>query len=348
MRTRRSSLALATLALTACCALPAVAGIGPPSFEHIGVSPANPDSDDFVKIQMRFTSDDLWEVTESSRDGNRLFITMEYRCAIICSVEEVELDVPFGELPAGDYRVYINDTNAYQFSVTEAGPPPEEESWPRVDLAISPQVATDNDRVHALIPIHLRSCTEPALRSIERLGTNLHRVRVDLPADDPDSECGTRLTAVIADLGQLEPGAHTAQVVTHVEGGPSAGSLAAMETFAVANAADAVTVLDRYRLSIDWTTPDGVRGSAHPVAQSSEASALFTFFDRTNWEVMVKVLDGCAINGHRWVFLAAATDVEFDLTVEDLEGVEDDYTYHSNPGSYTPPLTDTSAIPCGR
>jgi hypothetical protein len=183
---------------------------------------------------------------------------------------------------------------------------------------------------------------------VEHLGNNLHRVRVDLPADDPDSECGTRLTAVSADLGQLESGAHTVQVVAHVEGGPDTGTLAAMETFAVSNASDSVTVLGRYRITIDWTTTDGTRGSAHPVAMNSEASALFTFFDRTNWEVLVKVLDGCAINGHRWVFLAAATDVEFDLTIEDLEGIDEDYTYHSNPGSFTPPLTDTSAIPCGR
>jgi hypothetical protein len=338
---------LAALALAACCVLPAVAGTPLPITE-IGVSPANPDADDFVSIKIRITSNDMYAIAASSRDRDEILITLQANCVIICPVVEQVIEVPFGQLPAGDYSVFVNTWYPlYAFSVAEAGPPPEEEGWPRVDLAISPQVASDNDRVHALIPIHLRGCTEPALRSVEHLGTNLHRVRVDLPADEPESECGTRLTAVEADIGQLEPGAHTVQVVAHVEGQPSAGNLAAMETFAVADAPDAVTVLDRYRLSIDWTTREGVRGSAHPVAQSSEASALFTFFDRTNWEVMVKVLDGCAINGHRWVFLAAATDVEFDLTVEDLEGVEEDYTYHSPPGSFTPPLTDTSAIPCG-
>jgi hypothetical protein len=339
---KTKSTALAVLALAAFCSLPAFAGSAP--IAQIAVSPASPDANDFVSIKIVTTSSSNYSVSASSREGNQIFITLQDNCVILCPVAEQEFDVPFGQLPVGAYTVYVNDFEPYEFGVTEASP---EDGWPRVDLAISPQVATDNDRVTALIPIHIRGCSEPEVSSVERLG-NTYRVHVDLPADDPDSECGTRLTAVTADIGQLESGAHTVQVVAHVDGGPNAGTLAAMETFAVGNAADTVTVLDRYRISIDWTTRDGARGAAHPVAMNSEASALFTFFDRTNWEVLVKVLDGCALNGHYWVFLAAATDVEFDLTIEDLDGVEEDYTYHSAPGSFTPPLTDTSAIPCDR
>ncbi len=45
------------------------------------------------------------------------------------------------------------------------------------------------------------------------------------------------------------------------------------------------------------------------VPGATNESGLFWFFDDDNWEMLVKVLDGCGTNGHFWVFLAAATDV---------------------------------------
>ncbi len=52
----------------------------------------------------------------------------------------------------------------------------------------------------------------------------------------------------------------------------------------------------------------------------SEQSAILYFFDRNNAEVLVKVLDGCAINGHRWVFVAPVTTLAFNLTIESPNG----------------------------
>ncbi len=42
---------------------------------------------------------------------------------------------------------------------------------------------------------------------------------------------------------------------------------------------------------------------------SSPDSALFWMFAPGNWEVLVKVLDGCASNGRYWILSAGATDV---------------------------------------
>ena len=47
------------------------------------------------------------------------------------------------------------------------------------------------------------------------------------------------------------------------------------------------------------------------VALRSRDSAVVQFFDPDNWELLVKVLDGRAVNGFFWVFSAAATNVAF-------------------------------------
>jgi hypothetical protein len=49
-------------------------------------------------------------------------------------------------------------------------------------------------------------------------------------------------------------------------------------------------------------------------------SGYFWFFDSSNVEVTIKILDGRFVNGHFWVFVASMTDVPFTLTVIDLAG----------------------------
>ena len=51
----------------------------------------------------------------------------------------------------------------------------------------------------------------------------------------------------------------------------------------------------------------------------SDDSGLFYFFNPDNWEMLIKVLNGCDVNDHYWVFFAATTNVEFTLTVTDTE-----------------------------
>ena len=98
----------------------------------------------------------------------------------------------------------------------------------------------------------------------------------------------------------------------------------------------------RFKVTATWTTPGGT-GTAKSVPAASNVSGNLYFFDPENWEILVKVLDGCAINGHFWVFSAAATDLGWDLTVEDTESGE---TWSmSNPlGQRSPAITDTEAF----
>jgi hypothetical protein len=75
----------------------------------------------------------------------------------------------------------------------------------------------------------------------------------------------------------------------------------------------------------------------------ADDSGLFWFFAETNWELQVKVLDGCSLTGRYWVFAAAATNVEYDLTVTDVTSGEH-ADYHHDAGPPAPAITDTLAL----
>ena len=78
-------------------------------------------------------------------------------------------------------------------------------------------------------------------------------------------------------------------------------------------------------------------------AAGTAESAVFTFFSANNWEMLVKVLDGCAINNHYWVFAAATTDVEYVLTVTDTATGEA-VGYFNPLDQASPAITDTGAV----
>jgi photosystem II stability/assembly factor-like uncharacterized protein len=100
----------------------------------------------------------------------------------------------------------------------------------------------------------------------------------------------------------------------------------------------------RFRVRATWTRPDGTSGSGHAVALTGDTGD-FWFFNSANVEAIVKVLDGCVTNGHRWVFASGLTNVMVNLTVTDvLTGATMIYT---NPqGTAFVPIQDTSAFLC--
>ena len=72
-------------------------------------------------------------------------------------------------------------------------------------------------------------------------------------------------------------------------------------------------------------------------------SAMFHFFGPNNWEVLIKVLDGCAINGHVWVFGAATTDLGYAIRATDtVTGTAKQY--RNEPGMPAPAITDATAF----
>lgn len=98
----------------------------------------------------------------------------------------------------------------------------------------------------------------------------------------------------------------------------------------------------RFQVSMTWRTSDGQVGPGHPVVLSSD-SAYFWFFQSSNVEAVVKVLDGCALSQTYWVFATGLTNVETHLTVIDtLTSQEKHYT--NPPGQAFLPLQDTNAF----
>jgi hypothetical protein len=73
----------------------------------------------------------------------------------------------------------------------------------------------------------------------------------------------------------------------------------------------------RFRARVRWTAPDGRAGTASVMPVPASDSGIFWFFSPDNLELLVKVLDGCAVNGHYWLFTGPATNVQYVLTVTD-------------------------------
>ncbi|REK08718.1 MAG: hypothetical protein DWQ36_08680 [Acidobacteria bacterium] len=86
---------------------------------------------------------------------------------------------------------------------------------------------------------------------------------------------------------------------------------------------------------------------ARVASTGSEQSAFFYFLGPENLEIQVKVLDGCSLNGHFWVFGAANSDLEFSLRVRQVAtGAE--RVYEHSGGSPAHAINDTTAFTgCG-
>ncbi|HYU30898.1 MAG TPA: hypothetical protein VEW48_01935 [Thermoanaerobaculia bacterium] len=98
----------------------------------------------------------------------------------------------------------------------------------------------------------------------------------------------------------------------------------------------------RFRLTASWRVPStGTHGEGIPLGLSADTGS-FWFFAPTNAELVVKVLDGRALNGHFWVFYGSLTNVEFDLTVTDTVTGQR-RTYH-NPAGTMASRADTEAF----
>lgn len=108
---------------------------------------------------------------------------------------------------------------------------------------------------------------------------------------------------------------------------------------------DEVCLQDRFVVVIDGISNHPTDGIGTPVRFGSSDSAFFWFYNDRNFEVLVKVLNGCPINGHWWVFFAATTNQAFNLRVGDSDTVQVK-SYPRTLGPPSPAETDTQAFPC--
>jgi len=99
----------------------------------------------------------------------------------------------------------------------------------------------------------------------------------------------------------------------------------------------------RFEARVSWRNPNsGDTGIGHSLPLTADTGA-FWFFGDQNLELMVKVLDGTAVNGHFWVYGGSLSNVDYTLTVTDtLAGSE--RIYH-NPAGQFASFADVGAFP---
>lgn len=98
---------------------------------------------------------------------------------------------------------------------------------------------------------------------------------------------------------------------------------------------------NRFAVKIAWRSASA-SGQGQAIKYTAD-SGLFWFFGSDNIEVLLKVLDGCALSNSYWVFSAATTDVEYTITVTDTKSGKVKTYFHAL-GSPAPAITDTGAF----
>ncbi len=99
----------------------------------------------------------------------------------------------------------------------------------------------------------------------------------------------------------------------------------------------------RFRVTATFQAPNGGSSGDANVVKLTDETGYLWFFSASNVETVVKVLNGCGLNQHYWVFAGGLTNVQTVITVTDTETGA--MTTYMNPQS-TPfePIQDTQAL----
>jgi chitinase len=134
----------------------------------------------------------------------------------------------------------------------------------------------------------------------------------------------------------IDAGAKSALLLIVDDDAPIGACAAGGETLCLAGG--------RFRVEARFRTATGSTGAAHAVIES-DSSGLLWFFQPTNMEILVKVLDACSLPAFEsyWVFFSATTNVDFTLVVTDtVTGLTREYV---NPlGRAAVPVQDTTTF----
>lgn len=98
----------------------------------------------------------------------------------------------------------------------------------------------------------------------------------------------------------------------------------------------------RFKVETAWRIDNGTTGIGQAVPLTGD-TGYFWFFNSSNVEVVLKVLNGCAVNQRFWVFAGGLTDVEVTTTVTDT-ATGTVKTYENIQGTPFKPLQDTNAF----
>lgn len=99
----------------------------------------------------------------------------------------------------------------------------------------------------------------------------------------------------------------------------------------------------RFQISGTWQTESSNGNASVVTALTTSESGIFWFFAPSNWEVVVKVLNGCGVNNRWWVFTSALTNQHYELVVTDYKNGETK-RYFNYQGVIAPQVQDLNAF----
>lgn len=146
------------------------------------------------------------------------------------------------------------------------------------------------------------------------------------------------------------PGSYTARVTVSDGAGNSAAAGAAVTVGATAPPPNGCTPGPttlclqggRFRVEATWQTADGASGAAQAAPLTGDTGS-FWFFSSANVELLVKVLNGCALTHAFWVFAGGLTNVQVALSVTDSQTGETN-VYKNPQATAFLPIQDTAAF----
>ncbi len=127
------------------------------------------------------------------------------------------------------------------------------------------------------------------------------------------------------------------------ESAPQSGEVALSRPDSCGESSTALCLLgNRFRVTVEWSDFLGRRGTGHSLDLTDD-SGLFWFFEDSNLELLVKMVDGCGEFSRFWVFAAATTNLEYTVQVTDTV-TDSSRTYFNRLGQSSPAITDTDAF----
>jgi|GEM_PF-2924362 len=121
-----------------------------------------------------------------------------------------------------------------------------------------------------------------------------------------------------------------------------AAAVGALETVCTPSATTLCLANQRFAVTTTWQKPDGGSGTGTAIPLTDDTGA-FWFFNRTNYEMMIKTLNACGLNSHFWVFAGGLTNVKVTMTVTDMS-TGSVKTYVNPPNTAFQPIQDTQAF----
>jgi outer membrane protein assembly factor BamB/formylglycine-generating enzyme required for sulfatase activity len=149
--------------------------------------------------------------------------------------------------------------------------------------------------------------------------------------NSPGDICGDADTRAFAAGGSVAPGAASPDDPFGAGEGPSSdGDDVTTQSLATNTATPLRLHSNRFEVTVDWKNPrNNQTGSGMPIP-STQQTGYFWFFNSSNIELVVKILDGRGSNGYFWVFYGALSDVEYWIHVKDTQ-TGATKTYHNLP-----------------